>query len=222
MRNDGEMTSAKEYAQAERSALCDLFATVGPDAPTLCEGWTTRDLAAHLIIREGRLDAAPGILLKPFAGRTEKVTREVLARDWPELIETIRTGPPRFSVFAIPGADGLGNLFEYVVHHEDVLRAQPDWRVRSVPVGEADLLWSRLCSASRMLFRSVKGGVILRRTDESGSSTKAMHGGGSDPVTLSGPALELVMLAYGRRIANVEIGGSESAQAAFAAASLGI
>ena len=37
-------------------ALCDLFEEVGPDAPTLCGDWTTRDLAAHLVMRERRPD----------------------------------------------------------------------------------------------------------------------------------------------------------------------
>ncbi|MGD0448569.1 MAG: maleylpyruvate isomerase family mycothiol-dependent enzyme [Candidatus Dormibacteria bacterium] len=36
----------------ERRELCDLLIQVGPDAPTLCEGWTTSDLAAHLVLRE--------------------------------------------------------------------------------------------------------------------------------------------------------------------------
>ena len=36
----------------ERLELCDLLLELGPDAPTLCEGWTTADLAAHLVLRE--------------------------------------------------------------------------------------------------------------------------------------------------------------------------
>lgn len=47
-------------AQRERSALVETFHQVGPDAPTLCERWTTRDLAAHLVVRERRLDATLG------------------------------------------------------------------------------------------------------------------------------------------------------------------
>ena len=57
-------------AQRERAALVATMRSVGPDAPTLCEGWTTRDLAAHLVIREYRVDAAPGILIPLFAGHT--------------------------------------------------------------------------------------------------------------------------------------------------------
>ena len=42
------------YSQEERLALCALLDKSGPDAPTLCEGWTTGDLAAHLVLREHR------------------------------------------------------------------------------------------------------------------------------------------------------------------------
>ena len=34
------------HARTERLALCETFLQTGPDAPTLCEGWTTSDLAA--------------------------------------------------------------------------------------------------------------------------------------------------------------------------------
>src|SRR4051794_6035530 len=33
-------------AHSERTQLCALAQQLGPDAPTLCEGWTVRDLAA--------------------------------------------------------------------------------------------------------------------------------------------------------------------------------
>ena len=36
----------------ERAQVCLRFDELGPDAPTLCEGWTTFDLAAHLVVRE--------------------------------------------------------------------------------------------------------------------------------------------------------------------------
>ena len=47
------------FAQKERERLAELFLEVGPDAPTLNEGWTTRDLAVHLLIRESKPAAAP-------------------------------------------------------------------------------------------------------------------------------------------------------------------
>src|ERR1700743_2358756 len=56
------------YARDERLALCALLDRTGPDAPTLCEGWRTGDLAAHLVLREHRPDAAVGIMGGPLAG----------------------------------------------------------------------------------------------------------------------------------------------------------
>ena len=38
----------------ERIKLCDLFDELGPSAPTLIEGWTAHDLAAHIVLRERR------------------------------------------------------------------------------------------------------------------------------------------------------------------------
>ena len=55
--------------QAERAALCDLFVQVGPAAPTLCEGWATYDLAAHLVIRERKPLSGPGLVMGGAAAR---------------------------------------------------------------------------------------------------------------------------------------------------------
>ena len=49
----------------ERAALCDTLEKYGPDAPTLCAGWLTLDLAAHLVAREARSDAAIGLVFPP-------------------------------------------------------------------------------------------------------------------------------------------------------------
>ena len=64
-------------AQSERRLLCDLFAEVGPDAPTLCGDWSTRDLAAHLVMRERRPDGAVGIVFPPAAGYADRVQASI-------------------------------------------------------------------------------------------------------------------------------------------------
>src|SRR6476646_3889522 len=69
---DQVMTS---LAHGERLALADLFAEVGPDAPTLCGDWTTRDLVAHLTSRERRADALPGLGISAPVVRTTAVRR---------------------------------------------------------------------------------------------------------------------------------------------------
>ena len=156
---------ATDVARQERQELCDLFLEVGPDAPTLCAGWTTRDLAAHLIVRESRPDAALGILIKPLAGYADSVQAKVAMRPWPDLVREVRTGPPVLSVFRLPGAQGLADPFEFAIHHEDVRRAQPGWSPRGLPVAEQDLFWQRLSRAGRLLARTSPVGVALRRSD---------------------------------------------------------
>ena len=116
-------------AQRERAALVATMREVGPDAPTLCEGWDVRDLAAHLVVRERRLDAAPGIVIPAFAGYTERVQRQVAAStDWDVLLDKIASGPPLLSPFKL--LDPIANMDEMFIHHEDVRRAQPDWEPR--------------------------------------------------------------------------------------------
>ena len=53
--------------ERERLQLCDLLQELAPDAPTLCAGWTTSDMAAHLVLREHfrRWGDEPGLPKKP-------------------------------------------------------------------------------------------------------------------------------------------------------------
>src|SRR5690348_16465152 len=116
-------------AEGERAALVNSLRAVGPDEPTLCEGWKTRDLAAHLYIREHRLDATGGILIPGLASYTEKVQDKVASTtDFDELIEKVGSGPPVLSPFKL--FDAVANLAEMFIHHEDVRRAQPGWEPR--------------------------------------------------------------------------------------------
>ncbi|MGA2804593.1 MAG: maleylpyruvate isomerase N-terminal domain-containing protein [Acidimicrobiales bacterium] len=55
--------TASHLAREERARLCTVLTESGQDAPTLCEGWLTKDLAAHLYVREHRPLAMPGIML---------------------------------------------------------------------------------------------------------------------------------------------------------------
>src|SRR5215467_14640980 len=108
----------------ERRSLCDVFDELGPDAPTLLEGWTAHDLAAHLFLREHDLLAAPCLVLPgPFARFAERRRAALAARyDDAWLLERIRSGPP-WGFFRLGWVRSLANLNEYFVHHEDVRRA---------------------------------------------------------------------------------------------------
>jgi hypothetical protein len=93
------------YAREERAALAALLAETGPDAPTLCEGWQTRGLAAHLVLRERRPDAAAGVMGGPLAGYTARVQRRYLGRySYPELVGLIvaKNSAPSVTVTGSP------------------------------------------------------------------------------------------------------------------------
>ena len=205
------------FAQDERAALCALLDEAGPDAPTLCDGWETRDLAAHLLLRERRPDAAIGVVLRPLAGYTARVQRQITARPYGEVVDMIRHGPPRLSVWAIPGADEQGNAVEYFVHHEDVRRAAPGAGPRELGAAAEDLLWRRLRMA-RLLLRSAPCGVILQR-DGAQPGRPATAGTdritakpGTPSVTVTGTPGELILWATGRTsAANVSLDGGEDA-----------
>ena len=206
-------------ASHERADLADLFGEVGPDRPTLCEGWQTRDLAAHLVLREGRPDASLGIAVKPLAGWTDRVQRHLAHGDWTDLVQRFRSGPPLLSFFRLPGIDDSWNGFEFLVHHEDVRRAQPDWEPRQLPAKAVDSVWGRLVQGGgKVFFRHAGTGVTLRRPD----GREAVVRGGEPMVTLVGDPVELVMYAFGRTDhAHVELEGDPDAITRLGGAGLG-
>ncbi|WP_105975733.1 TIGR03085 family metal-binding protein [Streptomyces geranii] len=196
------------HAKRERLLLADLLETTGPDAPTLCEGWNTRDLAAHVVVRERRADAAGGAWIKQLAPRLERVMTEFAEKPYEELIQLIRTGPPRFSPFSLKQIDEAANTIEFYVHTEDVRRAQPDWAPRELDPVFQDALWSRLERTARLTGRSAPTGLVLRRPD---GRTAVAHRG-VPVVTVTGEPSELLLFAYGRQnAADVELEGDKDA-----------
>lgn len=202
----------------ERRELCDLFEDLGPDAPTLCEGWATLDLAAHLVVRERDLRAAPGILLGgPFQRLLEEGTERALARGYADLVERVRNGPP-LGPFAVPGLRTLINLNEYAVHHEDVRRAN-GLGPRTDRPDLQDALWKVLKGMARLQLRKVRGArVVLARP-----SGEQIAVGRGPEVTVTGDPMELSLHLVGRReAAQVTVSGHPSAKDALAAANLSL
>ena len=149
------------YAQIERQALAVLMDALGPDAPTLCEGWTTKDMAAHLVVRESRPDAALGIVASPFAKYAEKIRAQYAKRDFHPLVDAVRNGPPLLSPTKIAPVDKLINTVEFFVHHEDVLRAQPNAKPRELPADEMQQLEAALRRMAKLFLRKAPCGVTL-------------------------------------------------------------
>jgi len=194
-------------AVRERVALADLLDEVGPDAPTLCAGWDTRDLVAHLVVREGH-PAAAGIVLRPLAGWTARQQQRTASAPYAALVERFRHGPPLISPMRLPGADAAANSFEHFVHHEDVRRAGPSWTIRELAETDQRNLWQHLTRRVRMYVRRSPVPVRLVAPDFGAISV----GNTDDPaaITLTGPPAELVLYLHGRRDqADVDIEGSD-------------
>jgi uncharacterized protein (TIGR03085 family) len=192
------------YARNERLALCDLLDKTGPRAPTLCAGWSTLDLAAHLVLREHRPDASFGLLGGPLAGYTRRTQQRLAGRTpYPQLVESVRNGPPLLSVFGIPGVDERGNVVEYFIHHEDVRRAQPGWEPRDISRGLSDVLWHRLRMA-KFILRKAPVGVEFARDDQAaagrrdGARVRLTAKAKTPVVTIAGAPAELAIWASGR------------------------
>lgn len=206
------------HARVERAELCDLFEALGPDVVTLCDGWNAADLAAHLVVRERRPDAALGILAGPFASYGEKVRRSYAAKPWGELVGLVRNGPPLLSVFAVPGVERLANTMEYFIHHED-LRRPNGLDPRELDADLESQLWTIVGRMSKMFLRKAPAGVTLRASD--GRSTVPKDA--DQMVTVTGDVGELALFIYGRQhAAQVTLDGPEDAVSAVREASFGI
>jgi uncharacterized protein (TIGR03085 family) len=189
----------------ERRELCDLLDSLGPDAPTLCAGWTTADLAAHLVLREH---------FRRWGA--ERLSAEK-AKGLPALIDRLRGGPPLVP-WRVPGARTLLNGAEYFIHHEDIRRANGLGRRTDRPDLDA-LSWRMVGFTGRRLARQARPhGLEIRRPD-------GMHRqfGSTGGAVLSGEPSELLLYLSGRREnAQVSLEGSPEAVAAIQGARTGL
>jgi uncharacterized protein (TIGR03085 family) len=203
----------------ERAELTDLFVAKGPDAPTLCEGWSTLDLAAHLVIRE--TDPRSGLAIlggDRFATLERKLMDRARAQGYERLVERLRSGPPAVP-WRVPGLRPLLNFNEWFVHHEDVRRANGEGpRTDRPDLDEA--LWTNVGRMGRLMLRRVKGtGVAL---EAPGFGEVPARGDGPAVRIVGGPQ-ELTLYLSGRRsAARVEISGPDDARARLDEARLGI
>lgn len=195
----------------ERLALCDLFDELGPAAPTLLDGWTAHDLAAHLVLREHDVLAGPCLVLPgPFQRFAERRrARLVRRKDFPWLVGRLRCGPP-VGFFRLGWVRDMANLNEFFVHHEDVRRANGFGPRVLAPEMDA-ALWRNVRRGSRFLSRRLRGcGLELAWADD-----RVTVRPGSPTVRLAGSPGELLLYLFGRQVAaRVEVSGPPDAAAA--------
>jgi uncharacterized protein (TIGR03085 family) len=202
--------------RSERNALCDLFTRLGPTAPTLCEGWSTTDLATHLVVRERKPVAALGLVLAPLAPTLQKTMDKMAASNsYDTLVAQVRSGPPSL----LRPFDAAMNTAEYFIHHEDVRRGAGD----TTPRPEADIaeleeaLWRSL---GRGKYKSLGPvGLDLIHTDGRIAHVRP----GDLTATVTGRPGEMTLYFSGRKgAARVDLGGPPDAVTALGDARFGI
>lgn len=206
------------YVPPSREVLAEVLLAAGPDESTLCAGWRSRHLAAHLVLREHSPWAA-GIVLGPMRAPMER-RLERMARTaenpgmYAQLVDRFRRGPAPVSPFALPAVDHAANLVEYFVHTEDVRRAADRWAPRILDEDYSEVLWEALIRRAAVYYRGVDVGIILRRPDGQRHVVRKA----ATSVAMTGEPAELLMHANGRREhALVTFEGSPDALALFSA-----
>lgn len=204
-----------DFTTASREALTEALLAAGPGHRTLCEGWQTEHLAAHVHLRDSSPLAA-GLALKPLTGLLEQRTLSLGdassgERDYQDLVRKVASGASgteRVVTRARAAAPvrrmaQAANLLEFFVHTEDVRRAQERWAPRRLSDEYADVLWEELCRRVRLMYRSEPTGIRLVRTPRAGRDMDALASvvarSGDPEVIITGPTGELIMHAFGRR-----------------------
>lgn len=188
------------WHEFERSALVEALTTAGPDAPTLCEGWRSRHLAAHVIIRESAPLLAAGVVVPALAGRTERAIDDLAAdgadaRGYAALVAKVAAGPPRWSPLGWAGDSA--NLLEFFVHTEDVRRGAGLDTPRELATDHTLALWQRLVRTAPMLYRRASCGVVLVVPGGPRRAVRRAHGD-AGTVVVRGDVGELILHAFGR------------------------
>lgn len=158
------------FARSEMAQLKQLLRELGPHAPTLCEGWETKDLARHNLLRQ-----------QPWRFR-QKLSYE----------DTINLWKPT-------PVDDVVNTVEYFIHHEDVRRAN-GMGPREFSTKVEKMLLEKLKVFAPILLRKEKPIMLVPEGFPAivlGDRGVASRG---DAVTkVMGKPSELILWAWGRR-----------------------
>ncbi len=182
-------------ARRERDALLDLMAESGPHAPTLCAGWTTHDLAAHLVVRERQPLSVPGYVVPALQPASAWFERRARATAYEDLLARLRRGPRTLSPLGSPvdAVYDLTNLHEFYVHHEDVRRAAGHGP-RSLDRDLEAALWSRAGLLAPLFLRRASGAVRLVTP----GAQELQAGRGEPDTVVRGRPGELFLFLWGR------------------------
>lgn len=184
--------------------MADLFESLNEGqlrTPSLCDGWTIKDVAAHLTMAFNV--TVPGMIVRvlgeqlSFARAVDRVTRQLADRPIEGIVAQLRdhAGNRRHP----PGAP-LAPLVDVIVHGEDVRR--PLGIEHTVPFDRVSAAMGFVTGGRALGFLpgSRVRGLRFVATDGDGEWGKG-H-------IIHGPAMSLLLAAMGRRVAMAELGGA--------------
>jgi uncharacterized protein (TIGR03083 family) len=193
---DAEEATVMALVAQEYGALADLLEGAADDAwdaPSLCEGWRTREVVAHVTM-PARYDGSAFMAeLEAAAGDFTALSNTVAARDAALAAATLITGlrSPTLHEWQPPGGGVTAALTHCVIHQLDITEAVP--QARRIP----DACITRVLDIvaaphGPTLFGVDLSGVTLRANDLDWSV-----GSGA---TVTGAAQALALVACGRRL----------------------
>lgn len=188
------------WHEIERAQLAQALLDVTPDAPTLCEGWQARHLAAHIVLRERSPMVGAGIVVPALSARAEAAIErlaDTAATEgaYRDLVARVADKAARWH----PGtwAPDSTNVIEFFVHTEDVRRGAGPVPPRELDPDLVAALWVQLRRSGGSRLRKVPVGVVLVRSDGVRHPLRAPkddHG----TVVVRGDVGELVLYLLGR------------------------
>jgi uncharacterized protein (TIGR03083 family) len=192
-----------QMISAERASLADALAGLPEDAwdrPSLCDGWTVRQVAGHLIATAEM--TPPRFFLKMLGSgfnfqsmAAKDIAAVTTGRTASDLVTRYRS---RVDARSAPPGPATSWLGETIVHGEDIFRALGTYRDHPTAhlVAVADFY-----KGSNLLIGAKNriDGVTLRATD-----AEWRHGSGPEA---SGPMVALVLAMTGRKAALDDLTG---------------
>lgn len=192
---------------SERKTIADTLREAGPLAPTLCRGWDTRHMVAHLLLRETKPLVAAGVMGGPLSNRTLRITAKLAhkltgQRRYEKAIEDFEKLPGYLGMRTRnPNTDTTINLIEYFVHTEDIRRAVgDDWEPRVLDYDVEARIWSDLLGRAGLMARKkYPAGLILESPGFEPAAKTIFHPQpGAEATILRGAPGELALYLFGR------------------------
>jgi uncharacterized protein (TIGR03083 family) len=187
----------------EYVALADLLEAADPvvwDAPSLCEGWRTREVVAHMTMPARYSGPEFMAELADADGDFTRLSNTIAARDGVLPIATLLSGlrSELLHGWQPPGGGMEGALTHCVIHELDITEAVP--LARRVPAARLARVLAIVAGAgSPTLFGVDLSDVELRADDLDWS-----YGSG---LLVTGTAQALALVACGRRLPAGRLGG---------------